>query len=299
MFDLLTSYTLFSLSTVMGFVALATLLHLQFGLAGIVNFGVVGFWGLGMYAFGVLLIQFEVPYPLAMLLAVAIVAAVSLLIGWVIVDLNDQAVLVATLAFGTIVTSLVTTEKWLTEGVVGLGSVPYPVETGDGALWQFVVLTAVTAAIVIYAARIAKTPYGRLLAAKRDNEPLARGLGKNTSRHKLTIFVITCALMGFVGTLSAPVHRFLTPDLIGPGVTFSAWIALIVGGKRHPLGGVLGVALTIFVFDFVIETYVPVPSEHAATVTVIKTIVYGVTLIVALMFRPLGLLGPGRKRGSR
>ena len=134
------------------------------------------------------------------------------------------------------------------------------------------------------------------LAASRDNELLARGLGKNTRREKLTLFVITCALMGLVGVLSAPVHRFLTPDLIGPGVTFSAWIALIVGGKRHPLGGVLGVALTIFVFDFVIETYVPVPSEHAATVTVIKTIVYGVTLIAVLHCQPVGLIVPSVKR---
>lgn len=295
MFELLSNYALFSLSTVMAFAALATLLHLQFGLTGIVNFGVVGFWGLGMYAFGILLIQYEVPYPLAMVLAVAIVAVVSLFIGWVIADLSDQAVLVATLAFGTIVADLVTTEKWLTKGVVGLGTVPHPIQAGESSLWLFLILTALTIAIVLYSALIARTPYGRLLAASRDNDPLARGLGKNTSREKLTFFVITCALMGLVGVLSAPVHRFLTPDLIGPGVTFSAWIALIVGGKRHPLGGVLGVALTIFVFDFVIETYVPIPSEHAATVTVIKTIIYGVTLIAVLMFRPLGLLGARRK----
>src|SRR6056297_1571841 len=103
MFELLSNYALFSLSTVMAFAALATLLHLQFGLTGIVNFGIVGFWGLGMYTFGILLIQYEVPYLLAMVLSVAIVAVVSLIIGWVIVDLSDQAVLVATLAFGTIV----------------------------------------------------------------------------------------------------------------------------------------------------------------------------------------------------
>lgn len=296
MFDLLSNYALFSLSTVMAFVALATLLHLQFGLAGIVNFGVVGFWGLGMYAFGILLIQYGIPYVLAAIMSVAIVAIVALVLGWVIVDLSEQATLVATLAFGTVVYSLVTTEKWLTEGVVGLGTIPHPIESGDSSLWLFLMLTALTAAIIVYAALVARTPYGRLLSASRDNEPLARGLGKNTSQEKLIIFVITSALMGLVGALSAPVHRFLTPDLIGPGVTFSAWIALIVGGKRHPLGGILGVALTIFVFDFVIETYVPVPSEHAATVTVVKTIIYGITLIAVLMFRPLGLLGSGRNK---
>ena len=100
MFELLSNYALFSLSTVMGaFAALATLLHLQFGLNGIVNFGIVGFWGLGMYTFGIFVDPVRSPIPVSD-------GAVGRDRGcrftdhrWVIVDLSDQAVLVATLAF--------------------------------------------------------------------------------------------------------------------------------------------------------------------------------------------------------
>jgi branched-chain amino acid transport system permease protein len=295
MIDLLSGYAIFSLSTVLIFVALATLLHLQFGLAGVVNFGVVGFWGLGMYAFGILLLQFQVPYIWALVLAVLIVAVVAFILGWVILELDSQAQLVATLAFAAVISDLVTTEKWLTKGVVGLGTVPHPFGGSQSALWLLLILLVLTAIVILYSWLLGRSPYGRLLAAIRDNEVLARGLGKNTTRTKLVFFTLTSAVMGLFGALSAPVRQFLTPDLLGPGLTFSVWIALIVGGKRWPLGGLIGVLLTIFIFDFVIETYLKVPATWAQTIPILKLMLYGITLVLVLLFRPFGLLGDRRK----
>lgn len=298
---LFSNYMIFSLSTVLVAMALATLLQLQFGLAGIVNFGVVGFWGLGMYAFGVLHLTLGFPYFAAALLAVLIVAAVSLLIGWIILDLDSQSVLVATLAFGAIVAHLVTTEKWLTKGVVGLGTVPYPTGEGGGdpALILALLLLLICIVLVAYAYQIQSAPFGRLIAAMRDNELLAQGLGKDVLRHKLVFFVVTSTAMGFVGVLSAPVHQFLLPDLLGPGMTFSIWIALVIGGRRSPLGGIVGVLVTIFLFDVLVEVAVPIPQEYQSSVPVIKMFTYGVILIAILFVRPLGLLsGPKRSETS-
>jgi branched-chain amino acid transport system permease protein len=58
------------------------------------------------------------------------------------------------------------------------------------------------------------------------------------------------------------------------------------------------VLLTIFIFDFVIETYVRMPPDIAPLVPVVKLLVYGITLIVVLMFRPFGLLGSRRRTRS-
>ncbi|MEM1265190.1 MAG: branched-chain amino acid ABC transporter permease [Pseudomonadota bacterium] len=287
---LFSNYMIFSLSTVLVAMALATLLQLQFGLAGIVNFGVVGFWGLGMYAFGVLNLSLGVPYFAAAILAVLIVAAVSLLIGWIILDLDSQSVLVATLAFGAIVAHLVTTEKWLTKGVVGLGTVPYPTGGGNPALVLGLFLLLICIVLVGYAFQIQRAPFGRLIAAIRDNELLAQGLSKDVLRHKLVFFVATSTAMGFVGVLSAPVHQFLLPDLLGPGMTFSIWIALVIGGRRSPLGGIVGVLVTIFLFDVVVEVALPIPQDFQSTVPVIKLLTYGIILIAILFVRPLGLL---------
>lgn len=287
------AYLYVVLSNMTILVAVATLLHLQFGLTGIVNFGVVGFWGLGLYAMGVLMVNLGLPFIVALLLSTLIVAVVALVVGWVVLDLDDQAVLVATLAFATIAYHLVTTEKWLTKGVVGLGTIPFPFQMGEWIDPEILlVLIVLTAPIVLYARRIQGQPYRRLLVAIRDNEGLARSLGKPTFRHKLVVFTVTSALMGMFGAWSASLSHFLVPYMLGSTLTFSAWIALILGGKRHWAGALVGVLVIGTVFDILIETYAPIPTTQAAQlVPNVKYMLYGLLLVLVIMFRPEGILG--------
>ncbi|MEM7346584.1 MAG: branched-chain amino acid ABC transporter permease [Chloroflexota bacterium] len=286
------AYLIFVVSGMVIFIALATLLHLQFGLTGIVNFGVVGFWGLGMYATGVLQVQYEIPYLLAVIVATLFTGILAYILGWIILDLDSQSILVATLAFATIVVHLVTTEKWLTKGVVGLGTISFPIDFGRRTdLYFLIILSLITIALLLYAHKLRSAPYGRLLLSIQDNEILARSLGKSTFQEKLIFFTITSGLMGFLGALHASVNQFLTPMLLGAGVTFTVWIALILGGKRRVLGGLIGIVVTIGLFDLLIETYLPLSSEYAILVPNIKLMIYGLTLMLILMYRPLGILG--------
>jgi branched-chain amino acid transport system permease protein len=273
------AYLLFVISTMVILVAIATLLHLQFGLTGIVNFGVVGFYGIGMYGLGVLMIQFGLPFIAALIIAV-------------VLDLDEQAALVATLAFAQIVFYLVTTEKWLTEGVVGLGSVPFPFDFGSATEPAFLGLLILLAVLIMaYARRVRGQPYGRLLIGIRDNEGLARTLGKRTFRQKLVLFTITCAGMGLFGALSASLQHFLQPNMLSATLTFAAWIALILGGKRHWAGGLVGAVLILTIFDVLIGLVLPIPRQYQAIVPDIKYMLYGLLLIVVIMFRPQGILG--------
>ena len=98
--------------------------------------------------------------------------------------------------------------------------------------------------------------------------------------------------MGFFGTLYASNVHFLVPRLLGPDTTFTVWIALIIGGRKRVMGGLIGTLVTIGIFDFVIETYVPIPAAaQSQLLPVIKLLVYGLTLLLVLMFRPTGILG--------
>lgn len=290
------AYLIFVLSGMIIYIALATLLHLQFGVTGIVNFGVVGFWGLGMYATGVLQVQYEVPYLLALLIATALTALMAYILGWVILDLDSQSILVATLAFATIIMHLTTTEKWLTKGVVGLGTIPFPIDVGRRSDLVFmIILIALTIGLMIYALRLQQAPYGRLLLSIHDNETLAQGLGKSTFHEKLIFFTVTSGLMGLLGALHASVNQFLIPQYLGPGVTFTVWIALILGGKKRVLGGLIGVLVTVGLFDLLIETYVPLPRDYAILIPNIKLMLYGLMLMLILLYRPLGILGDKKK----
>ncbi len=286
-------YFIFSLSLLLIYLGLALLLHIQFGILGIANFGVVGFWGLGMYAMGVLQTQLDLSFVDALAIALVIVAAFSYGIGWLILRLDAQGILCATIAFSVIIATLIVTEKWMTMGVVGLGTIRYPVRIGvatEGL--YFVFLLSIVVAMQIYVLRLHRSTTGRLLIAIRDNEELAASLGKDTHKIKTFWFAVTCSLMGLLGALSAPLNQFLTPNMIVPSVTFAVWIALVLGGKEHALGATIGVFITFGLFDILIETYAPVSPELAIYVPNVKLFVYGALLVIILMFRPSGVLEP-------
>lgn len=293
------SYFVFLISILIMYIAMATVLHLQFGVTGIVNFGFVGFWGFGMYVFAVLLLQYSIPYFLAMAIATVLTGLLAWLLGKLILDLDSQSILVATLAFATIVQYLVMTEKWLTRGVVGIGSIPFPVDIGRYSdLAYLLVLILVAGGLIWYAYRLERSPYGRLLLGIQDNEVLTRSLGKFTSREKLVFFTVTSAVIGFLGALNAGGVHFLVPRMVGPGVTFTVWIALVLGGRRHVLGGLVGTVATVGIFDIIIETFVPIPTAAAQLVPVIKLMLYGLLLILVFMFKPLGIFGSRRSRSA-
>jgi len=286
-------------------VGLALALHLQLGLARIANFGVVGFFGLGMYVFGVLYARIEWPFgdPWQFLVCAAAATVATglagLVIGWVIADLDTDGVLVGTLGFASAVTILATTQADLTGGAEGMGGINFPYDLGqvdnNEFLW-LVITTVVVAAILAFVWQVHRSPYGRLLIAIGGNEPLARSLGKPAFRTKLWLFVLTSAAMGLLGAMDAVMVRFLDPSNIGVDVTLAAMVALVLGGMARPFGALVGGILAIGFFDIVIQFYLPLPKEwYGQAIPVLREAMFGLALILVLLFRPLGVLGDMRR----
>lgn len=293
---------LFEVLMIMG---LALLLHLQLGLTRVANFGVVGFWGLGMYTFGVLYVQVDWPFGepwqfLACAVAATAVAGLAgVVIGWLIADLDTDGVLVGTLGFATAVQILATTEDDLTGGARGMGGLGFPFNVGtvkeNEFLW-LVILALVVAAILFVVWRIHRSPYGRLLIAIGSNEPLARSLGKPAFRTKIVLFAYASAAMGLLGAMYGVMVRFLEVANLGIEVTLAAMVGLILGGSARVWGAVIGVFLTVGLFDIVVQSYLPLPREwYTQAIPVLREAIFGLTLIVVLMFRPLGVLGDMRR----
>lgn len=291
------AFLTFGLYTVVMIIGLALLLHLQLGLAGVGNFGVVGFWGLGMYAFGVLVITYDWPYFAALAAATVLSGAAGVVVGWLIADLDTDGVLGATLAFATIVFLLADGERDLTGGQVGLGTIDFPFDVGarTDVAW-LAILTVIVGALLFYVRGVHRSPYGRLLIAVGDNEALARSLGKPTFRSKVLLLALTSAMMGLLGALYASMSHFLFPSHIDVRLTIAVVVGLVLGGSRRPLGAVVGALLTVGLFDVVIKVYVRLPPDFAEQAyPKLQQMVYGGLLIVLLLFRPLGLLGDMRR----
>lgn len=285
-------YFVFSLSLLVVYLGLTQLLYVQFGLLGIPNFGVVGFWGSGLYLTGILTVKAGLPLLPAVVLATLATGGLACVLGRLILRRSGQAILCATLAFSSAIGYLVISEKWITNGVQGLGTIRYPFAGSAQAELVFGLFTVLIVVLLIWLSiRLRDSRFGRVIVAIRDNEELAASLGKDTGRIKLAVFTVTCALMGLLGGLSAPINQFLMPSLLVPSVTFTAWIALVLGGKGHSFGPLVGVALTVGLFDIVIGTFAPLPPAYAAVIANGKMLCYGLLLLAAIMYRPQGILG--------
>ncbi|MFV2063013.1 MAG: branched-chain amino acid ABC transporter permease [Chloroflexota bacterium] len=303
--DWLDAFLISGLFEVVMIIGLALLLHLQMGLARIANFGIVGFWGLGMYAFGVLYAKADWPFgdPWQFLAAAAIATAVAglagLIVGWLIADLDIDGVLLETLGFATLVLIFATTERDLTGGALGMGGLRSPFDIGTVKQNEFVwllILTAVVVGIFLYARQVHRSPYGRLLVATGGNEALARSLGKPTFRTKLLLFAFTSALMGLLGAMFGVMVRFLDISNLGVDLTLAAIVGLVLGGTARVWGAIVGVILTVGLFDIIVQSYLPLPREwYTQAIPVLREAIFGATLIVVLMFRPLGILGEMRR----
>jgi branched-chain amino acid transport system permease protein len=306
--DWLSQYVITVSILIVTTVGLALLLHLQMGLAGIGNFGIVGFYGVGMYGFGMFLVH--VPWPeswgllwpffLSLLFGTVLAGLAGLLVGWLIVDLDADGILLGTMGFATIVYGLSQTNRDWTGGAEGMGtSMQYPYDIGgqkvNTLLW-FGIMVVVVALLLFYVTRVHRSPYGRLLIATGQNEPLARSLGKPTFRAKLIMFATSSALMGLLGALYAVMLQYIRPVELGIGVTLAAMVGLVVGGATRSWGAVVGVILVGVLFELVFMVWIPFPVDwRKAALPVVRQMLYGAALIVVLMTRPLGILGRMRR----
>lgn len=301
MIDWLDAFLISGSFGVVQIIGLGLLVHLQMGLTKVANFGVVGFWGLGLYVFGVLYVKVDWPFgdPWIFLICAAAAtlaaALAGLLVAWLIADLDVDGALVGTLGFASVVLILATTQTGLTGGATGLGGMRFPYDAGPAKTNEFIWLvltTLVVAAIFFYARWVHRSPYGRLLIAIGANEPLARSLGKSTRSAKLTLFATTCGLMGLLGALQGVMFRFLNPATITVNITLAALAGLILGGTARVWGAVVGVLFTVGLFDIVIQFYAPLPQAwFTQAIPVAREAIFGAALVLVLLFRPKGILG--------
>ncbi len=90
--------------------------------------------------------------------------------------------------------------------------------------------------------------------------------------------------------------RYLDIGNIGVGVTLAAIVGLVLGGTARVWGAVVGVILSVGLFDIVVRSYLPLPREwYTQAIPTLREAAFGLTLIVVLLFRPSGLLGDMRR----
>ena len=135
------------------------------------------------------------------------------------------------------------------------------------------------------------SPWGRVLKAIREDEDVAKALGKNVFRYKLQSLMIGGAIAGLAGSFYAWQLTFINPDGFISLLTFQAWIIVVLGGSGNNVGTLLG-ALIFWAYDAATRFLLPaVIHLDDARLGAFRVMVIGLLMIVLMMWRPQGILG--------
>jgi len=269
---------------------LAISLNLLLGFAGQVSLGHAAFYGLGAYGVGVLSTHYSWPVWLCLPVALLGTGVIAYLIGLPTMRLKGHYLALATLGFGIIVKVIFDVTPSLTGGPSGLIGIPNLtvgrlVISGDR---NFALLVWLSILIVqggignLRASRL-----GRALYAIQENETAASALGIDTGREKRAVFVASAMLAAFAGCIYAYYMSVISPESFGFGFSVQVLTMTVLGGLGSLWGPVLG-ALLLTVLPEVFRR-----SEDY------QTIIYGLLLILAVMFLPQGLTGGARRLWRR
>ena len=147
-------------------------------------------------------------------------------------------------------------------------------------------------------ARLAASPWGRVLRAVREDEMVAAVAGKGVLRFKVQAFAVGAAVLGLAGALYAHYNAYVVPDAFGPLVTINIVLALTVGGTGRMSGAVVGALVVTALAEGVRFMGDAVSFLRPAQVGALQQGLVGVVLLLVLHVRPGGLL-PERVRRYR
>ena len=246
------------------------------GFAGYVSFGYAAFYGLGAYTTALLWLAgwpLLLTYPAAGLIA----AAFSLIVGGPTLRLTGPYFSIATIGVGEAMRILMLNLDRITGGASGL-NLPTAVPS---KAWFYLLALLVAAAAFAVAALVRGSRFGLGLQALRMDLEAAEGLGVRTALFKNLAHTLSAFIVGACGGLYATYLQFVHPDTV---FSFTQSISLVlitlIGGLGTLWGPVLGAAVFYAVQDYLQTSY---PTFHL--------LVYGVLLILILLFEPRGLVG--------
>lgn len=300
------SYLIFFV-TVAAILSIATLgLNLQWGVSGQFNAGVVGFIAIGGYTLAVLtmpasaqlLVRLELPFAVGLLGSLTATALAALLVGLATLRLRSDYLAIATFGIASSIQLLANNLEPLTGGSRGLVGIPRPFEHFGAQAFALSYLAIVLVLLAIAFAALQallRSPWGRVQRALREDEEVCAALGKNVVLFRLTAFILGAMLMGLSGALYAGFVGATSPSEFLPILTFQIWAMLIVGGSGSNLGAIVGTFVIWGLWTLSGALIVSaLPPQYQAQGGAVQSILVGLVLVLTLLLRPRGLLGPSQ-----
>jgi branched-chain amino acid transport system permease protein len=288
-----------SIYVLAGLAAMVTVgLSLLMGHAGQISLGQASFYAIGAYTAGLLSVQ-GAPPLLALLAAPVLAAVFATVVGIGVLRLRGHYLAFATLATQLILLSVLAQSEWA-GGAIGLQGIPR-MSIGGFELdedIQYAYLTWAGLAIVLVVAyNLVNSRPGRGLRALATSEIAAAASGVPVGRYRLAVFALSAAFAGLAGGIYAFYLGYLGPGSFPVLLSIEYVVMAVVGGLGTLSGGVVGaVAITLLVQ--VLNELATRPGMPSYAPSVLSYAVYGLLLVLVVLFLPRGIM-PALNRRER
>lgn len=286
---------LLSIAINIGITIIAALgLNILTGYCGQLSIAHAAFIAVGAYSSALLATELGLPFWLALPCAAVITGLVGLLFGFASLRFKGFYLVVSTLAAQFIIMFVITEWSSVTGGTLGYFT-ERPNLFGfmfDTNFRYYYLVIIILAAATFYAKNLARTKVGRAFIAVRENEFAAESMGINLWIWKLLAFFIGCAYAGIAGSLMAHWKGVLSPDFFT--LSQSIWYLgfIIVGGMGTTIGPFFGVMFFMILAELLSFSVMELSQvyPHAVEwVVTAKEMLYGIIIMVFLIFEPRGL----------
>ena len=266
--------------------------NLLAGYTGQLNLGHAAFFGIGAYTSALVAMQLGLSPWIGLFVGGFVAAFFGLLLGIPALRLSGPYLAITTIGFAEILRLVAVNWVGLTRGSLGLSGVPLltPIHLFG---WRFkfyferdyyyVILAAVLLTLLCVR-RLVRSEFGVSLQALRDDEIGARSIGINIAAYKLAIFTVSAFFAGLAGSLYAHFVRLVSPETMALHTTFDTLTMVMVGGLGTIAGPILGAITLTFLSEWLRYLEELINMD-------IRLVVYGLLLILTILFMREGIVG--------
>lgn len=266
-------------------IILAQSINLLSGFTGQISLGHAGFYAVGAYTSGLVMLKLGFPYLLAVISGILLSMVVGLLLSYPAGRVKEFYLAMVTFGFGALVQIIA--KQWkLTGGFMGLSGIPSPTLNNlvvlgikiDLVKYYFIVLV-VTLIVLWLLSNLVKSYIGRSFLAVESSELAAGSLGINPGLTKQLAYVLSAGMAGLAGALYAHMISFLGQEGFSLMTSVFILVMAVVGGLGTFAGPVIGAALLT-----IIPHELQVFEKH-------QLLIYGFLLFFSFLLFPKGIAG--------
>ncbi len=292
------------------YVLLGLGLNIVVGFAGLLDLGYVAFYAVGAYTYALLAQAFGLSFWECLPVSALLAATFGCLLGFPVLRLRGDYLAIVTLGFGEIIRLLLNNLDSLTGGPDGVGNIPKPTlfglefarrssteggatfheffgleyHGGDTVIFLFLLALTLVLFTLFVINRLIRMPIGRAWEALREDEIACRSLGLNPTVIKLSAFTLGASFAGCAGAFFAARQGFINPESFTFIESAIVLAIVVLGGMGSQIGVILAaIALTVL-------------PEVARQFQEYRMLVFGLVMVLMMIWRPQGLLPATRPR---